>query len=233
MRDIIQYNVFDRFIDGEQVPWNARFKADAKELEAARSRGKQKTRADRVRGTRPSHRLEDYVGAYAHPGYGTLRVELEGGQLQAVYNGLSFKLRHHHYDTFAMAFERFGLTFMASFLTDVRGTIHQISLPLEPTVASIVFTRAPDAAMTERSFLERFTGTYEIMGNVLSVEFKGEVLQVSMPGMPEYELVPHEGTEFSFKGLSAASIEFKQDDSGTVTEALITQMGSVFSARKR
>ena len=39
-------------------------------------------------------------------------------------------------------------------------------------------------------------------------------LTVSVPGLPEYELTPIKGTEFSLKGLSGFSIEFKRDGLG-------------------
>ena len=83
-------------------------------------------------------------------------------------------------------------------------------------------------------FLERFTGEYAVFGMPLTVALKGDnTLMVSLPGQQDYELVPHKGTEFSLKGLSAYSIEFKSDPSGAVTEARLTQPGGVFTARKQ
>jgi len=129
--------------------------------------------------------------------------------------------------------ERFGFTFKASFISDERGSINQLTVPLEPSVAPIVFTRLPDATMIDRSFLEAFIGAYEVMGAVMAVEFKGDVLQISMPGQPAFELVPMAGSEFAFKGLSNFSVAFKRDGSGAVTEALVNQMGTVLQAKKR
>lgn len=234
LRDILQYNVMDRFLDGKQVAWNARVKADWKEIETAEKRGTTKTRSDRVRGTRPSHPLEAYTGTYRHPGYGDLHVSLQDGKLQTRYHEMDLAVKHYHYDTFEMTLERFETTFKISFLTDVRGMVDRISIPFEPTVDNIVFARVADSAMTDHAFLEQFVGTYDLVGNVISVEFKGEdVLQLTFPGQPEYELVPVKGTEFAVKGVSSVSVEFKQDESGRVTEALVTQMGATFSARRR
>lgn len=233
LRDILQYNVFDRFIDGKQVAWNARVKADWKTMEEAGKSGKQKAKTDRVRGTRPSHRIEQYAGIYRHPGYGSVGIDTADGKLSATYNGMEFTLKHYHYDTFEMSFEKFGITQKISFLTDVRGEINAISAPLEPTVDDIVFTRVPDASMTDRDFLERFVGTYEVMGAVVSIEFKGDVLSLSIPGQPEYELVPIKGTEFGVKGVTGISVEFVADEAGAVIEARLTQMGATFTAKRR
>jgi hypothetical protein len=68
---------------------------------------------------------------------------------------------------------------------------------------------------------------------VLVVELKGNALFVTVPGLPEYELVPIKVTEFGLKDLSGVSIEFKRDDSGTISEVLVNQMGTVLVAKKR
>lgn len=233
VRDIIMYNVFDRFIGGEQVPWSARYKGDFKELEAAQARGKGKATSDRNRGTRPSHHLDAYTGTYTNPGYGPIRIDLEGTRLRATYNGIDCAIKHYHYDIFDLVFERFDITLKISFSTDVRGAVSQVSVPFEPSVGDIIFTRVPDQAMTDRAFLEAFVGTYEVMGALMAVEFKGDILQISLPGSPNFELVPVQGTEFEFKGLSNVSVEFTRDDTGAVTGALINQMGTVLQAKKQ
>ena len=233
VRDIIPYNIFDRFIDGKQVAWNTRARADVKEMEAAEKRGTTKRRGDRVLRTHPSHPFEAYAGIYSNPGYGNLRIDLDGKNLRATYNGIEAPLKHYHYDTFELTVERFDMTMLGSFATDKRGQIDSFSLPLEPSVSDIVFKRAPDATMTDPAFLLPFTGAYDLMGNLIAVELKGDKLSINVPGLPEYELEPIAGTEFGLKGLSGLSVEFKRDDSGAVTEALVNQMGSVFVAPKR
>src|SRR5579859_3931172 len=96
VRDMIPYNVFDRFIDGKTVPWNARMQARRKELREGEKRGKGKRQTDRVRGTRPSHKIEHYAGTYRHPGYGPIRIEFDGNKLAAFYNNLDLKVTHYH-----------------------------------------------------------------------------------------------------------------------------------------
>jgi len=88
--------------------------------------------------------------------------------------------------------------------------------------------------MTERSFLEKFVGEYELMGMIVTVSLKGEkTLVLSVPGQPEYELVPYQGTEFNLKNLTGYSIKFIMDESGIVTEAKVTQPNGVFTAKKK
>jgi CubicO group peptidase (beta-lactamase class C family) len=233
VRDMLMYNVFDRFIGGKTVPWNARMKERRKEMRQAEKLGKQKRQSDRVLRTRPSHPLESYAGTYRHPGYGPVRIELEGKALKAFYNGMEFGVSHYHYDVFQFTFERFGITMLGTFGTNTRGAIAILSLPLESTLNDMVFERQPDASMTDPAFLGQFTGTYDLMGNPLVIELVGESLHANFPGLPTQELVPIKGTEFGLKTIAAVTIEFQRDAKGTVTEALVNQGGAVLSAKKR
>lgn len=95
----------------------------------------------RVAGTAPAHRLEEYVGAYTHPAYGEIRVEIEGGRLQAVTHGFRWPLEHWHYETFALAegpFRRQKFTF----LTNAEGEVAEVACGFEPAVKDIVFKRS-------------------------------------------------------------------------------------------
>lgn len=232
VRDIIPYNVFDRFIDRKTVSWNARMKDRRKEMREGQKRGKGKRQTDRVRGTRPSHKLEQYAGAYRHPGYGTVRVEYDGKGLTAFYNNLEFKLSHYHYDVFQLTFERFDITILVSFGTDKRGAVGTLMAPLEATLNDIVFERQPDEALRDPALLADFTGTYEVMGNPMVIELTGSTLHATLPGLPPQELVPVKGTEFALKAISDVTIEFKRDGEGSVTEVLFSQMGTVLVAPK-
>ena len=232
--DLLSYYVYDHLLGLDAVDWNGRGLQDKAHMKEAGEKGKEKSATDRVTGTQPSHPLDAYVGDYAHPGYGVLGVERDGEGLRASFNAFSGPLEHYHYDIFELYHEPFDVRIKLSFSTNVQGDISGLSAPLEPTVADIVFTRRPRQEMTERAFLERFVGEYEVMGITLTVSLKGEnALQVVLPGQPQFELEPYKGTEFHLKGLSGFGIEFKSDDSGAVVEAIVTQPGAVLTARKK
>jgi hypothetical protein len=120
------------------------------------------------------------------------------------------------------------------FLTDLKGDISSLSIPLEPNVKDIVFTRLPERQMTERTFLEALIGQYELPGIVLTISLAGDhALVASFPGQPARELIPVRGTTFDLKGLSGSSIEFRKDASGRVTEAVLYQLEETLVARKK
>jgi hypothetical protein len=231
--DLVALNIYDRLLGLPEISWDDRFFADHEERNRAGERGTEKAETDRVKGTHPSHPLDDYAGEYAHPGYGVVTIERREDQLHMTFNAFAGPLRHLHYDVFDFTIDLFNMRFPLSFTTGVRGDVASLTIPLEPTVPDIVFLRRPSADLTEPTFLNRFTGTYEVMGMPVTVALKGErTLQVSLPGQPDFELEPVKGTEFRLKGLSGFAVEFKVDESGEVAEALLTQPNGVFTARK-
>ena len=62
-----------------------------------RSEAEKKAYTTHKTGTRPSHALQDYLGEYEHPGYGTVRIDLEKAELRLAYNKKGFSpLKHFH-----------------------------------------------------------------------------------------------------------------------------------------
>ena len=230
---ILAYNVYDRLLGLDQVPWSERFKQEHAAFKEAAEQGKAKGEADRVPNTQPSHTLDQYAGAFEHPAYGIVAVARAGDQLQATYNAITSPLTHYHYDIFEFRWQAGGTPMKVTFFTNVKGAIDSLAAPFESTVPDIVFKRRPRQEMTSKAFLEKLTGAYELMGMRLTVALKGDAaLLVSIPGLPEFELVPYQGTEFTAKGLSGVSVEFKLDASGVATEVIVTQANRVFTATK-
>jgi hypothetical protein len=230
---ISTFNAYDRLLGLDEIPWNERMRKAQKEMEAGTKQGKQKSTEKKVRGTKPSHVLDAYVGEYEHPGYGILIVSKGEKGLIAEYNGLELKLNHYHYDIFDMEYEPFEMTFKVAFSTDVQGVISSISAPLEPSVKDIVFTRQPDSKLSEKSFLEQFTGEYDLMEQTLIVTLHGNTLFVAMPGQPELELEPYQETTFKVKNVPSLQLEFKLDGDTKAAAVEVHQMGMVFTAKRK
>jgi len=233
---IVIRNVYDRLLGLEQIDWVSRVKEEEKKAEQAREEAKKKGYTTRKEGTSPSHPLTDYVGEYEHPGYGVVRVELEGDELKLTFNRITAPLKHFHYDIFEVP-ENPLIPFdmvKVSFMTNVKGEIGSLGLPLEPNVKEIVFTRLPEKQMTEKSFLETLVGQYELAGTTVTFSLKGEkALVLAIPGQPQYELVPAKGMSFDIKGLTGFSVEFKKDASGAVTEVVFYQPNGTFVAKRK
>ncbi len=235
---IVARNVFDRLLGLDQVPWSRR----ALDAEAGGKKSEQEAKdkgyTPRKTGTHPSHDLKDYLGDYSNPGYGTVTIAPRDDGFTMTVNKVTRTLEHYHYDVFQVPadplddFQKMKVVF----LTGMDGDISSLSMPLQPDVKDIVFTRMPDRQLTQRGFIEAFTGDYEIQGSPvpLKVSLRGEnTLIVSVPGQPDYKLNPKRGATFQLAGYAGITIEFKRDAAGKVTEAVLDQMGAVLVLKKK
>jgi len=231
---IVAYNAYDRLLGLDQIPWNKRIKDQRDKAKEEAEKAKKEKDKDRKLNTKPSHPLEDYAGDYEHPGYGVVSIKKEGDRLKGVFNSISFDVEHYHYDIFEMSNEFFDMTEKVSFFTDNKGNISSLSVQLEDMVEAIVFNMMPEKTMKEGSFLEKFVGEYVLGEMTVTVTLRGKNnLILTVPGQPQYELVPYKGTEFNLKNLTGYSVEFIVDKAGKVTEAKVTQPNGVFTAKKK
>ncbi len=236
--NIVTMNVFDRLLGLDQIPWSQRFLASESGGKKAEQEAKDKGYSSRKLGTHPSHDLKDYAGDYSHPGYGMVTIEPDGDSFKITLNKISRKLEHYHYDIFQTPVDPLDIfeKMKVQFVTDLNGEISSISMPLQPDVKDIVFTRMPDRQLTQRSFIEAFTGDYEIQGSPvpLKVSLRGEnSLIISVPGQPDYKLNPKRGTTFELDAIKGISIEFKRDSAGKVSEAVLNQLGTMVVLKKK
>ena len=118
------------------------------------------------------------------------------------------------------------------FRYDKRGTIDRVEVPLEPNVADIVFTRAADEKLEDPSYLGQFVGVYELAGQEATIELRGDVLTLIVPGQPPYSLVPIREMNFDIQGLSGFSIEFRMTG-GRVSEFAAHQPNGTFVATRK
>lgn len=234
----IAWNVFDRLLGLEQVPWSQRYlemETKAKESEAE---AKAKGYVPHKSGTHPSHDLKEYVGDYGNPGYGVVSVQADGDGFKLKINKITESVKHLHYDVFQVPdapFDPFA-KLKVQFFADIDGDISTLSLPLETSVKDIVFTRLPDKQLSDRSFIEPFTGAYQFPGSptLATVSLRGDhTLVLSNPGSPDLELLPRRGTTFDIKDQSGVSLEFKRDADSKVIEAILNDNGTVFVMKKK
>lgn len=236
--DIIAYNMLDRMLDLDQVPWSKRFLEMEQHGKQAEQEAKDKGFVVRKTGTHPSHDLKQYLGEYQNPGYGIVTIAQDGDRFKLTLNQVNRSLEHYHYDVFQVPdspHDDFA-KLKVMFRSDMNGDISSLSMPLETNVQDIVFTRMPDKQLTERAFVEPFTDQYELPGAPvpLTISLRGDhTLVANVPGQPDLELVPKRGTTFDLKDLAGFSIEFKKDTTGKVTEAVLSQPDTVTIAKKK
>jgi len=219
----------------DRLSWRERWLEVTEKAKEAMKKGQEKAASKKVPDTQPSHDLEAYAGDFNHPGYGMFKVQYEDGVLKGEYNNRPFRMEHYHYDIFEAKSEedREDGGLPVYFHTDFQGNIASLSTPLEPNVKDIIFERAADESMREKSFLLPFVGEYDLDDKKVVVALKGEdTLTITMPNMPAMELEPYQNTEFNLKEMDVVRVEFLKGADGAVCGLEVSQPGGVFNAKK-
>lgn len=235
--NLLAYNIFDRLLGLDEIDWSGRLKGETEKIKKAALGVDRSADISRMEGTEPSHALGDYTGIYEHPGYGELKIELKDGVLQVMYNSFVMPLQHYHYDTFEMKLELTGAKMLSSFDDDLHGYISSFSVPFEMAEGAkeIEFIRKPDQQLYDPEFLASLTGKYTLEdGTELAVSLRGaKTLWVSLPGQPDYELVPYREMTFQIKNLPGFSVRFEADGSGQVKGLRFIQPNGEFPAVRK
>ncbi len=231
LREVLAYNIMDRLLGLPPVDWNKRQLDRYFAFKKASDDARAKNYVPRRAGTAFSHPIEEYVGEYSHPAYGTVTIERAGnGQdLKISYHGMQSTAEHWHYDVWRVPHNPLDLLQETEimFNTDWEGNIASLSSAMEPSVKDIVFTRMPERRMRERSFLEPLAGTYQVADYKILVTLREDnVLTAAMPNQKVYELEPVRGYTFAVKGEVGLTVDFKPDPSGRITEFSMNQAGS-------
>jgi CubicO group peptidase (beta-lactamase class C family) len=233
---VISRVVADALLNLDPVDWSGRVKSQVDAAKAGQKKAATDTR-DRKPNTKPSHPLADYVGEFENPGYGVFTVKLNGKNLEGVYNQITAQLEHWHYDVFRAETEELGETrLFVNFLGNSNGDIDRLTVPLEPSVKEIVFSRIAPSIMRDPGYLRQFLGDYiiEEFKQTCTVGTKGDsTLTLYVPGQPVYDLVPYQDREFQIKGLTGYGVSFTFDKSGKVTEIVFHQPEGIFTAKKK
>jgi hypothetical protein len=230
---VLGNNLFDRLIGLEPVDWHRRLKERTAKAKQMMKEVEKKGGGERKPDAPPTHPLPDYAGTYEHPGYGPAVVRRKDDHLEVSYGLLSSELKHVHYDTFEFVLDLFTPTQRLMFQLNPEGDVNAISVPVDMGLKPVTFTRVPEQAAVEKGMLEQYAGTYELMGVSVRVALRGQqTLILTVPGQPQYELVPFTGERFRLKGVEGFSVEFTREG-GQVTGMVFHQPNGDFPAKRQ
>lgn len=232
--EVLAYNVYERLLGLDLTPWLDRFKEREARQKKELEENKKTKLSDKKSGTHPSHQLAEYAGECENPGYGSIKVSLKGEALEAVLNTMKpFPLQHYHYDIFEVPEDADSVAAgqRLQFHLNKQGDIETASAALDPALGEdIVFRRVAKLSPEE---LPPLAGEYVLGELTATVSLSNGTLRLSVPGQPQYELLPKRGLSFDVKGLPGFTVEFKKDASGKVTEAVFSQPNGVFTAKRK
>lgn len=206
----ISYNVYEYLLGLDQTPWPARMLDIRLKGKKADTASRAKAGGGQVKGTHPSHSLEDYVGEFDHPAYGVMRITKEGGQLHFDFHKTKLALAHFHYDRFDTADDEENGKWSVNFLTGSQGDVDKAVMSLDE--AEVAFVRRAPAL--DPALALKLAGTYETAtGYKMQVQFKeGAGLAIVAPGQPETKLLPYKGLKFRSPEFSDLVFEFVMEN---------------------
>lgn len=208
--NVVSYNVYERLLGMDQTPWSQRRLQQRLANKKAGTEARAKAGADRVPNTKTSHALANYAGEYENPGYGILKIELKGDQLQFGFHDFHFPMSHFHYDRFDTPDDEQYGKFSVNFRTDPQGDIDNAVMSLDE--AEVVFTRKPEALDTK--VLEKLAGVYLTPSKVkFEVLYQpGTGLSLVFPGGPPQKLILVKGLQFRTPQFADTIYEFVMEN---------------------
>ncbi len=229
---LLAYSLYDRLLGLPPFDWGERMMGAKKKFDI--QTGSAETQKESPAGEQapqPTRSLDAYVGDYENPGYGLFKVELADGALKVHYNLWESALLPHGFDAFILKdLSDIPVLFAANF----EGDITSVSMPLEPDVKDIVFTRVKPESAASAAFLKACCGRYEMADGSLAIVrlSGGNQLSVTVPNLPEFELEQTAADQFKVKTLPAIKIHFHQDDAGKVIRFDLMQPGGTTPVKK-
>ena len=200
----ISYNVYEYLLGLDQTPWPARMLERRLKGKQEGTAARAKAGADQVKGTRPSHALEDFLGDFEHPAYGFLRIAKGGEQLQFDFHKMKLPLTHFHYDRFDTPNDELDGKWSVNFQTSPQGDVDRAVMSLDE--AEAVFVRR--APTLDSALAAKLVGTYEtVTGFKLQVVLREGLVMVA-PGDSDTKLVPYKGLKFRSPEFSDLLFEF-------------------------
>ncbi|WP_242314389.1 serine hydrolase [Bacillus cereus group sp. BfR-BA-01355] len=100
--------IYDELLELESIDWHKRAVEDTEKMKEMMKEATESL-PEQIKGTTPSHKLEDYTGTFEHPAYGTLQVYKQDDSLFVQFMEMEVQLHHHHYDIFSAKIDLFQM----------------------------------------------------------------------------------------------------------------------------
>ena len=128
----LTYMILDEVLEAGNGNWNERFQTTLGAVFAGMAEGQKQLAEAKIPDTSVSHPIQEYAGEYVHPGFGTLALQEQDGQLSGTLNGFTALMTHYHYDVFTLMLPLMGLSLQAQFLSGFDGKVTGIDVQMEP-----------------------------------------------------------------------------------------------------
>ncbi|PEB50603.1 penicillin-binding protein [Bacillus pseudomycoides] len=136
--------IYDELLGLETIDWHKRAVEDTEKIKKMMKEATESL-PEQIKGTAPSHTLEDYTGTFEHPAYGTLQVYKENEKLYVQFMEMDIPLQHHHYDIFSAPVNLFQtkINLLFAYEMNVSGEFPTLQLHVPATLSTqpLTFTK--------------------------------------------------------------------------------------------
>lgn len=235
LKEALLFEALDRVLNLSPRDWNAKIHEFFDPLLGAAAKGKQTAARERLKEAPPTHPSAAYEGTYKADGYPDFAVRRHGDQLEACTVGsLDWSpLRHYHFNVFEWHLADVDIWLKIRFLIDDNGAVDRVSVPLEPAVKDILFTRGQLALPAE--IIESLIGEYvsPIEGIAFTATAGNGKVFITQTGGTPIEITPfkhtHDAVEFKAKRFR---IEFLRADNA-FDRLVVKTMHEILEARRK
>ncbi len=229
---VFLYEGIDRALGLPERDWNTRFHHTFDPMIVAEARGKQTAAEEQVADAPPTHPLEAYEGTYEADGYPDFAVKRQGVGLEArTVGSLDWsELRHYHYNIFEWHIAAFDHWAKVRFRVNDQGEVDSVSVPLEPAVENITFTRRQPELSEE--ILAALVGEYDppVEGLSFTITAHAGKIYVAQSGSPPTEIKAYKRTDdlVGFR-MEGARLDFVREGDG-ITRLIVKAPGMTLEA---
>ncbi len=138
---ILHYHIIDRLLGLEQIDYLAIGETIMTSINENKKKREEKSEKERIKNTKHSHKLEDYIGTYQHPAYSEFEFKLENNKLIVNLGIHTSEVTHYHYETFEIKLDLFDISILATFETNQKGIVHGLRIQTEPALEPAFFKK--------------------------------------------------------------------------------------------
>jgi CubicO group peptidase (beta-lactamase class C family) len=224
---IAGYNLVDRMLGLEQTDWNGRLLKDYKARKALGKEARSQEGFDRVPGTAPSHKIEEYAGTFANEAYGEFKVDYKRDSLFFNFRRTELPLNHYHYDRFDTPNDEDFGKWSVNFKLNPQGDVDNAVVSIDE--GQVVFVKKPDETLSDPATLEQYVGRYDYGGSQFDVKLKQG--QLAFIWAVDEFLIPYKKHLFKMKNYDDQQVEFIVDQ-GKVTGMKFKTPSGIFDIKK-
>lgn len=236
---VVRNIISDRMLKVKATDWNKELKTRRDKAIHDQEAALKAQMSNKIKGTRPSHSLSEFTGKYTHPAYGDFTITYDRDSLFANFKRMKLWLGHQHYDvfnSFLIKDRKIDTTDINStqfqFFANESGDISKVALKMEPALDALEFKRTAIKVDVNTDDLKGYAGSYDVGGMIARFFLKETSLHLTIPGQPEYELIPTGKHKFAIKGLDGFKVEFVENN-GSVSEVVFYQPNGTFRAKRK